>query len=138
VGVLLTGAGCLLLSQVSADGSYWSDIFPGLLIFGPGLGATYVAASIATLTGVAPQESGLASALSNAAFQIGGALGSAVVTTIAVSYADGPDPLSALTEGFQAAFAAAIAFSAVGLLFALLLLGKRSGLPPVGREPATA
>jgi EmrB/QacA subfamily drug resistance transporter len=126
VGVVLTAAGCLLLTRVSADGSYWGDIFPGLLLFGPGLGATYVAASIATLAGVAEQESGLASALSNAAFQIGGALGSAVVTTIAVSYADGPDALSALTEGYRSAFAAAIAFSALGLLFALLLLGRRS------------
>jgi EmrB/QacA subfamily drug resistance transporter len=51
VGFVLTGVGCLLLTQVSVDGSYMDDIFFGLLIFGPGLGATYVAASVATLTG---------------------------------------------------------------------------------------
>jgi hypothetical protein len=134
---VLTGVGCLLLSGVSRDGGYWSDIFPGLLVFGPGLGSTYVAGSIATLSGVAEEEAGLASALSNAAFQIGGALGTAVVTSVAVSYADGPDALSALTEGFSSAFAAAIAFSAVGLVFALLLLGRRRGAPPREPQPAT-
>jgi EmrB/QacA subfamily drug resistance transporter len=123
-GLVLTGAGCLLLSQISAEGSYWGDIFFGLLIFGPGLGATYVAASVATLAGVAEQESGLASALNNAAFQIGGALGAAVVTSVAISNATGPDPLSALTEGFQAAFVAAALFAALGLAFAISLLRR--------------
>jgi EmrB/QacA subfamily drug resistance transporter len=137
-GLVLTGAGCLLLTQVSADGDYWGDIFFGLLIFGPGLGATYVAASVATLAGVAERESGLASALNNAAFQIGGAVGSAVVTTVAVSQAEGPDPLSALTEGFQSAFAAAIVFAALGLLFAILLLRKPQRPLPVRPEPAAA
>jgi MFS family permease len=126
-GLVLTGAGCLLLAQVSVHGSYWGDIFLGLLIFGPGLGATYVAASVATLAGVAQQESGLASALNNAAFQIGGALGAAVATSVAVSNASGPDPLSALTEGFQAAFLAAAMFAALGLVCAIVLLRRVRG-----------
>jgi fucose permease len=124
VGLLLTAAGCALLTQISVHGNYLGDIFFGLLIFGPGLGATYVAASVATLTGVAERESGLASALNTAAFQIGGALGSAIVTTVAVSQADGTDPASALTRGFQSAFAAAIVFPALGVLCALGLLGE--------------
>jgi EmrB/QacA subfamily drug resistance transporter len=122
VGFVLIGAGCLLLTGVSADGTYFGDIFFGLLIFGPGLGATYVAASVATLSGVAESESGLASGLNNAAFQIGGALGTAVATTVAVASADGPDPLGALTEGFQSAFGAAITFPALGLICTILLL----------------
>jgi EmrB/QacA subfamily drug resistance transporter len=138
VGLTLTAAGCLLLTQVSVGGSYLGDIFFGLLIFGPGLGATYVAASVATLAGVAEQESGLASALNNAAFQIGGALGSAVVTTVAVSQAEGLESLSGLTEGFQSAFAAAIVFPALGLLCALLLLGKAHVPPGLAPEPAGA
>jgi EmrB/QacA subfamily drug resistance transporter len=138
VGLALTGAGCLLLTQVSADGSYMGDIFFGLLVFGPGLGAAYVAASVATLAGVAEQESGLASALNNSAFQIGGALGTAVVTTVAISEADGPDPLSALTAGFQSAFAAAAVFSALGFLFAILLLGKPRRPGRLDAEPAAA
>jgi EmrB/QacA subfamily drug resistance transporter len=129
VGLLLTAAGSLLLTGVSVDGSYFGDIFLGLLVFGPGLGATYVAASVATLAGVADRESGLASALNTAAFQIGGALGTAVVTSVAVSEAGGLDSLSALTRGFQAAFGASAAFAALGLAAALLLLGRsRAGM----------
>jgi predicted MFS family arabinose efflux permease len=124
VGLALTGTGCLLLTQISADGSYFGDIFLGLLVFGPGLGSTFVAATVATLAGVAEAESGLASALNNAAFQIGGALGSAVVTTVAVSEAVGADPLSALTEGYRSSFAAVAVFAAIGLLVAGVLLRK--------------
>jgi EmrB/QacA subfamily drug resistance transporter len=138
VGLALTGLGCLLLTQVSAHGSYLGDIFFGLLIFGPGLGAAYVAASVATLAGVAEAESGLASALNNAAFQIGGALGTAVVTTVAISAAGGPDRLSALTQGFQSAFAAAAIFSAIGFVFAILLLRKPREPTGVSRAPAPA
>jgi EmrB/QacA subfamily drug resistance transporter len=123
-GLVLTGVGCVVLTQVSAEGSYLSDIFPGLLIFGPGLGATYVAASVAGLSGVAERESGLASALNNAAFQIGGALGTAAVTTVALSNVDRPT-VPALTDGFQSAFAAAALFAALGCLLAIVLLKPR-------------
>jgi predicted MFS family arabinose efflux permease len=135
-GMALTGAGCVLLTQISAHGSYLGDIFFGLVVFGPGLGATYVAASVATLAGVREQESGLASALNNAAFQIGGALGAAIVTTVVVSEASGHSA-SGLTEGFQSAFAAAATFAGLGFLLAIALLrrqGKRAG----AAEPATA
>jgi EmrB/QacA subfamily drug resistance transporter len=138
VGLALTGTGCLLLTSVSVDGTYLDDIFLGLLVFGPGLGSTFVAATVATLAGVAERDAGLASGLNNAAFQIGGALGSAVVTTVAVSQADGPDPLTAMTEGFQSAFAAAIVFSALGLLAALLLLRRlRAPAPPTSESDTT-
>src|SRR4051794_27131498 len=58
-GMALTALGCLLLSQVSVDGSYLGDIFFGLLVFGPGLGAAYVAGTIGSLAGVAEADSGL-------------------------------------------------------------------------------
>jgi EmrB/QacA subfamily drug resistance transporter len=135
-GFVLTGLGCLLLSQVSVDGSYLGDIFFGLLVFGPGLGAVYVAGSIGSLAGVSESDAGLASGLNNSSFQIGGAVGVAIVSTVAVSYADGADPLSALTSGFQSAFATAIVFAAVGLAVALTLLGKlRVPLPVPAPEP---
>src|SRR5256885_10408 len=60
-GMTLTGLGCLLLAHVSADGTYLGDIFFGLLVFGPGLGAAYVASSIASLAGIAEADAGLAS-----------------------------------------------------------------------------
>ena len=122
--MVLTGLGCLSLTQVSVDGSYLGDIFFGLLIFGPGLGAAYVAGSIASLAGVAEADAGLASGLNNSSFQIGGAVGVAILSTVAVSQADGADPLTALTNGFQSAFATAIVFAVVGLLAAIALLGK--------------
>jgi EmrB/QacA subfamily drug resistance transporter len=137
VSMVLTGLGCLLLTQVSVDGSYLGDIFFGLLIFGPGLGAGYVAASIASLAGVAETEAGLASGLNNTSFQIGGAVGVAILSSVAISQADGAEPLVALTNGFQSAFAVAIAFAAFGLLTAILLLGRLSGPAPTA-EPAVA
>jgi EmrB/QacA subfamily drug resistance transporter len=137
VSMVLTGLGCLLLTQVSVDGSYLGDIFFGLLIFGPGLGAGYVAASIASLAGVAEAEAGLASGLNNTSFQIGGAVGVAILSSVAISQADGTEPLVALTNGFQSAFAVAIAFAVLGLLTAILLLGRLSR-PARAAEAAVA
>jgi EmrB/QacA subfamily drug resistance transporter len=124
-GMLLTGLGCLSLSQVRVDGSYLGDIFFGLLLFGPGLGAAYVAASIASLADVPEAEAGLASGLNNSAFQIGGAVGVAVLSSVTVSQASGAEPLAALTNGFQSAFATAIIFAATGVVLAGALLGRR-------------
>ena len=139
VGLALTGLGCLLLTQVSVDGSYLADIFLGLLVFGPGLGAAYVAGSIGSLAGVAESDAGLASGLTNSSFQIGGAVGVAILSTVALSEADGMDPLAALTNGFQSAFAVAIIFAVVGLLAAVALLGKlRVPMPGPSAEPAAA
>lgn len=133
-GLALTAAGCLALTHISVGGNYLDDMFLGQLLFGPGLGATFVAASVATLAGVAEHESGIAAGLNTAAFQIGGALGSAVVTTVAVSRSDGLESLTALTSGLQAAFATAIAFSLIGLVVAVALLRRR----PTAAERAPA
>jgi EmrB/QacA subfamily drug resistance transporter len=123
VGLVLMAAGTLLLTRVPIDGSYLTDILPALLLFGPGIGAVFVAGSIATLAGVSEEESGLASGLNNTSFQIGTSLGVAVLSTVAVSQTADGERLVALTDGLQSAFAAAIAFPAAGLLVALLLLG---------------
>jgi predicted MFS family arabinose efflux permease len=137
-GMVLTGLGCLLLTQVSVNGSYLSDMFFALLIFGPGLGAAYVAGSIGSLAGVAERDAGLASGLNNSSFQIGGAVGVAIVSSVAVSQAHGSDPLTAMTAGFQSAFATAIIFAAVGLVVAIALLGKvRVPLPAPEPAPST-
>src|SRR5918911_1441649 len=98
-----------------SDGSRGpADVFFALLVFGPGVGGAYVAGSIASLTGVAESEAGLASGLNNASFQIGGAVGVAILSTVAVSGAHGAGPLAALTSGYRSAFAAAIAVAAIG------------------------
>ena len=139
VAMALTGLGSLLLTQVSAGGSYLGDLFFALLVLGPGIGAAYVAGSIASLTGVSESEAGLASGLNNASFQIGGAIGVAILSSVAVSNAHGADPLTALTNGYQSAFAVAIAIAALGTVAAALLLGGRREAKFVARtEPAAA
>ncbi len=124
-GLALTGFACLLLAGVSVNGSYLGDMFFGLLVFGPGLGAAYVAGSIGSLAGIAEADAGLASGLNNSSFQIGGAIGVAILSTVAESGATGADPLAALTNGFQSAFATAIIFAALGVVAAIALLGGR-------------
>jgi EmrB/QacA subfamily drug resistance transporter len=131
VGMALMGGGALLLTQVSVGGTYFGDIFFGLLVFGPGVGLAFVTASIASLAGVPERESGLASGLSNTSFQIGAALGVAIVTTVAVTRTEdylasntGADRLVALTEGFQSAFLVVAILAGIGVALALLLLGR--------------
>jgi len=140
VAMALTGLGSLLLTQVSVGGGYLGDLLFGLLLLGPGIGAAYVAGSIASLTGVAETDAGLASGLNNASFQIGGAVGVAILSSVAVSGAHGAEP-AALTDGYQSAFAAAIAVAALGAIAAAALLGRRREPRSVVRpepEPAAA
>jgi EmrB/QacA subfamily drug resistance transporter len=133
-GLLLLGLGCLHLTQVSVDGSYFSDVFPGLLLSGLGVGLTFVTVSIAALAGVPEHQAGLASGLSNTSFQVGAALGTAIVSTVAVArttdvIATGGEQTLALTEGFQSGFAACIALAAVAALVALATLGHAQTAP---------
>jgi MFS family permease len=144
-GMTLMGAGSLLLTQVSVGGSYFEDIFLGLLVFGPGIGLAFVTATVAALTGVDERESGLASGLSNTAFQIGQALGVAIASTVAVSSSedylaahDGANQLVALTEGFQTAFVACAVLAGVAVLVGLTLLGPPRKAPDEGLEPVPA
>lgn len=141
-GLGLLGAGSLLLTQVSVGGSYLGDIFFGLLVFGCGIGPAFFVASIAALEGVGEHESGLASGLSNTAFQLGGALGVATLSTVAISHSESylaanaaANPLVVLTEGFQAAFVACVVLAAVGIVLALALLSGQAKAPPSTSKP---
>jgi EmrB/QacA subfamily drug resistance transporter len=130
-GLALMGAGSLVLTQVSVGGSYFPDIFSGLLLCGLGIGLAFVTATVAALAGVAEHEAGLASGLSNTSLQIGTALGVAIVSTVAVSRSagylavhKGANPLAVLTEGYQSAFVACAVLAGIGLALALLLPGR--------------
>jgi EmrB/QacA subfamily drug resistance transporter len=143
VGLALMGGGSLLLTQASVGGSYFGDIFFGLLVYGPGIGLAFVTATVAALAGVAEHESGLASGLSNTAFQIGAALGVAIVSTVAVSRSkdylaanEGANPLVVLNEGFQSAFVACVVLAGIGVALALLLLGRPRRAPQEQLEAA--
>ena len=135
-GMVLLAGGALILSQVSVGGTYVNDMLLGLIVYGAGIGPAFVTSTVAALSGVEEHESGLASGLSNTAFQIGAALGVAIVTTVAVSSSDDylaanedANPLVVLNEGFQSAFLACVVLAGIGLLLALLLLGRPRQAP---------
>jgi hypothetical protein len=145
IGMAFMGAGSLLLTHVSVSGSYFGDIFFGLLLAGPGIGLAFVTATVAALAGVAAREAGLASGLSNTAVQIGGALGVAIATTVSVSRSvdylaanDGANRLVVLTEGFQSALLACVVLAGIGLALALLLLGQPRNAAHEGPGPDPA
>jgi EmrB/QacA subfamily drug resistance transporter len=131
VGLFVTAAGLIWFSQVSPGGTYVGDIlFPSLLA-AVGLGLAFVSMTVAAVSGVEPHEAGLASGLINTSQQIGGALGLAILATIANSRTD--DALSAgnavptaLTEGFQAAFTVGAGFAIAGAFLALVLVSGRA------------
>jgi EmrB/QacA subfamily drug resistance transporter len=129
-GMALFTLGLLYFTQVSADGSYWTDLFPGFLIIGLGMPFAYVPITIAAVAGTKQDAAGLASGLINTSQQIGGAVGIAVLTTIAVSHTDhafatGAQPPVALTDGFAAAFWAGAGISFAGLLVSIFLVRGR-------------
>jgi EmrB/QacA subfamily drug resistance transporter len=144
-GTVLIGAGSLVLTQLSVNSSYFPDIFFGLLLGGLGIGLAFVTATVAALTGVADREAGLASGLSNTALQIGGALGVAILTSVAISRSrnyrtthPSAHPLLALTHGYQAAFIACVVLAGIGLGLALLLLRHPQAAHRERLEPAPA
>jgi EmrB/QacA subfamily drug resistance transporter len=125
--LLLLGAGCALLVGISLDGAYLTTVFPGLVLFGLGLGAGPVALAAAALAGATPADAGIASGTSTAAFQIGGAFGVAVVSTIiASSMAATPGPAGALA-GFHQSLVVCAVVAVAGAVLAVALLRKARG-----------
>ncbi|WP_217919529.1 MFS transporter [Actinomadura sp. BRA 177] len=122
VAFALMGVGAFLLTQVSPDGGYFTELFPGLLVFGLGLGAGPVAAISAAMSSIEPEMAGVASGANNAAFQIGGGLGTAVVSGVVVSRADGSTAPAVLTDAFQAGFTTDVIFALAGICVVLALL----------------
>ena len=128
-GMIALTSGLVYFTQVSVHGTYLSDLLPGFLFVGIGLGFSFVPISIAALAGVRPAEAGLASGLFNTTQQIGGALGIAVLSTIATSrtshaLADGTALPSALVHGFTGAFVVGAGIAAVGIVAALTLIRR--------------
>jgi EmrB/QacA subfamily drug resistance transporter len=118
-GLLLVAAGLVWLSQVPVDGSYTADLLGPTIIAGAGLGFSFVPVTIGAVSGTKPHEAGLASGIINTSQQVGGALGVAVLSTIAFANVNEfrPDP-AALTDGFGNAFLVGAGFAFVGFLIA--------------------
>lgn len=117
----LMGVGSLLLAQATANGSL-AALFAGLFIFGPGLGGGPVAVIAAAMSSVAEHDTGIASGINTAAFQIGAGLGTAVVSSVIISQISGPARLGLLGAGYQAGFLACVALAMVGACAAFVLL----------------
>ena len=130
-----------LYTRVPVSGSYWSDLLPGYLFMGFGLPFAFIPVSIAALAGVEHEEAGLASGLINTAQQIGGAIGVAVASSVAISHfnhlvSTGRPAPAALTAGYQWAFWVMLGVGVVGLVSSLVLI--RPGQLDASGEPVTA
>ncbi|WP_028061633.1 MFS transporter [Candidatus Solirubrobacter pratensis] len=135
-GMVCAAAGLFVLSGVPVDGSYASDLLPGLLLMAFGMGNTFVPITLIATTNVEPRDAGLASGLFNTSQQIGGALGLAVLSTFAaekttswlqdLGHPPSPaDRAAGLVEGFQVAFTSAAILVAFGAVLMALLLRSR-------------
>jgi EmrB/QacA subfamily drug resistance transporter len=134
-GLLLTASEMALLSQLPADGHYFWNVFPALVIGGAGLAMSFVPVVIAGLAGVEREEAGVASGLINTTRQIGGAVGLAAVSTIATTYAHQGTSPAALTHGFQAAFYVLTGLAILGALISGTLI-RPPAAEHVEAEPA--
>jgi EmrB/QacA subfamily drug resistance transporter len=126
-GLVLVAAGLLLFTRVPVDAKYVPDILPTMILFGIGAGLAFPSLATLAMSGATRSDSGLASGLVNTSLQVGGALGLAVLATLSTTRTDtllasGEPTASALTDGYQLAFAigvglvvAAIAVAVAGL-----------------------
>ncbi|MGN7190261.1 MFS transporter [Curtobacterium sp. MCBA15_004] len=122
VGPVVAGIGVLLLTRVSADGSYWTDVLPGLVVMGAGMAAIFVPAQNMALSRVRPEDAGAAAAAANATNQIGGAVGLAVLTNLYVAHAGAGRSAGALVAGYDAVFLGAAVVMAIAVVAAVVLL----------------
>jgi MFS family permease len=126
-GLVLIVVGLALFTQVPVEGSYATDVLPAMLLFGSGAGISFPALMGVAMSDAAPSEAGLASGLVNTTMQVGGALGLAVLATLASGrtgdgLAAGHSQAAALTDGYRLAFlvGAVLVAAAVGIALTVL------------------
>jgi EmrB/QacA subfamily drug resistance transporter len=140
LGMIVTALGMLLLVRLPVDGSYLPDVLPALVVTSLGMGAVFMPLTLIATTGLRDEDQGLASGLFNTSQQIGGALGLAILSTIAASKttaAGGATDPEALVTGFHWAFAGAAVFVTAGLVTMLALL-RRQHVATIEAEAAAA
>jgi len=148
IGMVLAAIGLLVLRTIEADGSYWTQMLPGILIIAAGLGMTFVPLTLIATGGVDDDDAGLASGLFNTSQQVGGALGLAILATVANTYtADrlaslggSPDPAAqavALVDGYHRGFLVGAAMMVVGAVLLGLLVRKRDLDAVTAEQPAS-
>jgi EmrB/QacA subfamily drug resistance transporter len=135
VGLALATAALLLLAQLPPDGKYFFDIFPAFVLSAIGLAFTFIPLTIAALTGVQESDAGVASGLFNTTQQIGGAIGLAAASTIAITftgrYVDSHPGASvvsapALTYGFQITFYVLAGVAALAAVLSAVLIAPQA------------
>ena len=136
-GMLLSAGGMALLTQVTVTSSYVSGVLPALLVLGLGLGLIFAQAINTATAGVAREDSGVASALVNTMQQVGGSIGTAALSTIALSatatyligHDAGPQAQAiAATYGYTIAFGVSAGLLVIGFILAIVLLPSRHRL----------
>ncbi|HEX6592692.1 MAG TPA: MFS transporter [Moraxellaceae bacterium] len=136
VGLVIAGLGLALFSGAPVNGEFWVHVFPGMVLLGLGGGIAFNPVLLAAMNDVQPSESGLASGMVNTAFMMGGALGLAVLASLAGArtetlLAAGADQATALTGGYQLAFIVGAAFAiGSGVIGALLMRGGQLNAKP--------
>lgn len=129
VGLLLAAAGLALFVRAPVEGAFVVDVLPGMLLLGLGAGMALNPVLLAAMSDVGPEESGLASGVVNTAFMMGGALGLAVLASLAAArtaalQAAGTAVPAALNGGYQWAFVVGAVFAALAAVLGLLLHEK--------------
>ncbi len=139
-GLLLAAAGLVLFTRAPVHGSFIADVLPSMILLGFGAGIAFNPVLLAAMSDVAPEESGLASGVVNTSFMMGGALGLAILASLAASRSDsllasGDGSLVALNGGYHAAFLVGAVFAvAAAVLGAVLLRARQQAPAHEGRE----
>ncbi|MGH2895931.1 MAG: MFS transporter, partial [Solirubrobacteraceae bacterium] len=132
--MLATAAGMALLSGIGPGQTYAGAVLAGALLTAVGMGFTLVPSTIVAMQGVAGTQSGVASGLLNTSRLLGGALGLAILSTIASGHTAaevGISPVRALTDGFDLAFTVAVGFAVLGAVVAAFALRPATERPAV-------
>jgi EmrB/QacA subfamily drug resistance transporter len=140
-GLLLASAGLLLLVRAPVDGTFVTDVLPSMILLGLGAGMAFNPVLLAAMGDVDPAEAGLASGVVNTSFMMGGAVGLAVLASVAASrtntlVAAGHSEVAALTGGYHIAFLLGAIFAAAAAVLGATLLRENAAAPaheePVG------
>jgi MFS family permease len=139
-GLILVGAGLALFTRVPAHGAYLVDVLPSMILIGAGAGASFPALMNIAMSGATPSDAGLASGLVNTTLQVGGALGLAVLATLATTRSNslraaGDSTVQSLVGGYHLAFVVALGLVLAALAVALTVL-RPDRQPVPADEPA--
>src|SRR5437764_2350106 len=134
-GLLVAASGLALFARAPVDGSFLVDVLPSMILLAVGAGMAFNPVLLAAMSDVDPSESGLASGVVNTAFMMGGALGLAILASLAASrtssrLADGAGRLAATTDGYHIAFLAGVGFALAAAVLGAALLRTRHAAAP--------